>query len=695
MTDQKIYVIELERWGIDGNPEKNSTGISQALVWASENGYTTITFPSQEYVISENSPVIIKDMKDITIDFNGAVLQMNTNDLRSNKIVMMYDCRNVKLIDGTISGDIDTHDYDTNPGTTEGNIGLLLEGGVIDCQLDNMTIKDLPGWGIVISKGPNHVSRKQFLSKKNLELGGINLETGVKNSDNTRIRTTAPIDLAEFQAFEDRFFILCYDLAYMGNPYLKTWDFDAVFYDSSHQRISTAPDQRVYRKTALPEGAMFVDIILHQSELPTYGDAVSYFTYFVQVEKLQITNCIFDRNKSLGLAVCSGDQILVKNCTFKNHGGLAPGYAIDIEEGWDFTTDVHIIDNVFENNPGDLVVCTGDRMVVSGNQFWGNVAVWARASNYRIENNQISDSHAWSSRLVQYEFSGDSIIRGNTYTERSIGVNASNRAGTLVFENETLLNAAATIKQEGVALVNSQLTVTPDFDKSLFAGGTYQNCTIDVKKLYLNNAKLEDCTINDCQLDFQYAPVSLERCKINHVQLASNAGVSSLTIKESIITDSWIQFNTWSPQAAILDFQDNRVLMTAAHTQAFIRLSAGKAKDFTIAGNTITNESSQPVFDMFDTTYSIPAGKLLLEKNTFIQRGHKYIFTGKKINSGIVYFTAYNNQIQGDAEIIDPIYRNNAHVVIDEKNVCNSVERASLILEYLDGTIEEWEFYKK
>lgn len=666
--EQKIYVIELERWGIDGSPEKNSEGINQALAWAAEqsHGYTTIEFPPKEYLISEHAPIVIKNMKGITIDFHGAVLQMNTNALRKNRMILMQDCYHVRLVNGTVSGDIDTHDYQTDPGTTEGNLGILLEGGVVDCQIDNMIIQKLPGWGIVTSKGANQVSRDQYIYKRNLESGSINLETGEKINDPARIRTYAPIDLGEFQEFEDRFFILGYDLGYMGNPYLQTMDMDVVFYDRNQKRIGALGDQQLYKKVALPEGALFADIVLHQAEVPMVDQVAAYFTYYLQVTNLQVTNCTFDNNKSLGMAICGGDHILVKDCSFKNTGTLAPAAAIDIEDGWDFITDVQVVDNIFENNMGDVLSCAGDRMVLSGNQFWGNVVIYDRSSNYKIENNTFHESHKNSPRMIEYGYHGDCIIRGNTYQERNVRtVQCSAKGGTLIYENETLTNAGIGTMMEGIALVGAKITSTPAFTgQKPRIGGTYRGCELDTQGIFLEEVFLYDCVISGAQLQGLKASV-LEGCVLKRVEITTNS-IPEITVKKCKITDSVLRVNTWA-QPVILNILDNQVEMSAAAEMPFIYLSAGRSKDITFKGNTVTNESNKPVFNMYDTTYVVPDGKLWLENNQFIQSQHPYIFNGVTINRGIVYYTSFHNQIEGTAEMLKSIYRNNAYFIIDEQ----------------------------
>lgn len=63
-TGGNSYTIELDRWGIDGDPVNNVQGINDALSWASTQGFDKIIFPNQVYVISENHYIRINNLAD-------------------------------------------------------------------------------------------------------------------------------------------------------------------------------------------------------------------------------------------------------------------------------------------------------------------------------------------------------------------------------------------------------------------------------------------------------------------------------------------------------------------------------------------------------------------------------------------------------------------------------------------------------
>lgn len=660
------YLIEPERWGIDGIPENNSNGINQALIWASQSGYTKIVFPTQEYIISENAPIILQNMRDLTIDLNDSVFQLNPNALQNSQIVHMADCRNVKLINGTLSGDMDSHDFTIYPGSTAGNSGIIIDGGTVDCQLDNITVKDVTGWGIITSKGGDSVSSSHVVSRNNLEYGGINPETGKKIEDKAKIRTINPINISEFDTFEDKFLILGVDKGYMGNPYLSTKNFDVIFYNSSHEKIGGSSNQLIYKKVELPEGTVYADFVFYQSNLPTGGDsdfnnAVMFITHYVQPTNLQITSCIIDNCKSLGMAICGGDTVTIKDCVLKNTGNLAPGYAVDLEDGWEYMTDIQFIDNVFENNGKDVVVCAGDRITFRGNKFSGNVYLYPRTTNYVLENNVFDGTGKLTT--ATYEHSSDTIIRGNSYINMNLRTVRYKEGPSFMFENETLFNSSITGMSPGDELLNSEIITEAVIKNAVWIAGTYRNCHVDVAQAQMISSKMYDCVLERLETNDQ-GDTRYERCIIKNANISSTSNTSSIIIKGCTITDTLFTVTTWGGATAF-DMQDSLISMSESASTSTVKFSAGKARTLIFKNNTVSNNSSKPTLHMFDTWYTVPDAKILVEENTFQQGNHAYILDGVAIKSGMVRFTSKNNTIDGAARMLNPIYENNEYFIID------------------------------
>lgn len=594
----KTYEINLEKWKIDGDPTNNAVGITNALNWAAEEGYSTIKFPTKEYLIDENSCVEIKDMSNVTIDLNGATLKLNPNALLKSKIIHMQRCVNVNLINGTIAGDINEHDY-SNPTTTEGNIGLLIDEGVLNCNFQGLTIRDSTGWGVTTGKGKEfHQSRSGTeISKNNLESGSYDAATGDKVVDDKKIRTIQPLNVQDFKnVFDGDYFIFAYDFGYMNNPHLSTREFTALFYDENGKFMEATKDQLMYKKTAIPAGAAKAHFVIHQPNLPTSGDgdfngAVAFLTYYEQPTGVVFEDCTFDNNKSLGMAICGGESFKIRNNTFTNTGTLSPAHAIDIEDGWEFTNDIEISDNVFNNNIGDLVVCAGDNIVVKNNEFAGNVNFNGRATRYKIENNTFRPNSRPGVLGLSFEYRTDTSIQGNTYYNRNVSVkNLGGKSvipimGTeLTWKNETFINSSILSMSNVVELRESEFKIEDGFTGSVWLAGRIRESNFNIGPSVLRGAQIYDSTMTlsgnaNCQEHINPSDNIEDRNVGFYGTTIKNGGIAtinneSLTIKDCILQDTAVITATWGGKVDVL-LEDNQFEQSQATDKAPIQLSAG------------------------------------------------------------------------------------------------------------------------
>ncbi|SHI08452.1 hypothetical protein, partial [Clostridium grantii] len=151
------YIVDIERFGIknDGtSPIETSKGINDALQYARGKGYEKIIFPKGNYLISELEPIVI-DLKNVVIDLNESIFQINTNGLDGYSIVKIIDgAENVRLTNGIVRGDKDTHDYETIKSPHEWGNGVIFKGGK-DLEMDNITVTNVTGYGIYTESGTN------------------------------------------------------------------------------------------------------------------------------------------------------------------------------------------------------------------------------------------------------------------------------------------------------------------------------------------------------------------------------------------------------------------------------------------------------------------------------------------------------------------------------------------------------------
>ncbi len=416
----KEYLIDLEKSQIrnDGtHPVETARGINEALQQAKKEGANRIVFPKGTYLISEEHPLILNHQNTI-IDLNGATLQMNTNGLPKYHMVNIVDgAENIRLTNGTLRGDRDTHDYKTIKAPHEGCSLMSFTGGH-EIEVDHMVFADAPGFCVTSSAtGPG--TREELIKMlfhwiriDELESGAFS-GTGEKIADPTKIRTAKAYDVTNCGGT----FEFGWTEGYQGFPFIKDRNYQTVFYDADRKFLEKQKNLQ-FKKVAIPARAKFVGLEFNQPEVSaepgrsgaTKAGHCGRISNFrpptdVHFHDNQITN-----NRALGMAYCGGQRWLIENNTFQGNGGQAPSYAVDLEDGWELMQSVVFRNNTFKDNANDLVVCAGSELLFEGNHFEKTVVVYGRAYNYTFKDNRFVGSPVnFSTR------SGVLSLNGNHY----------------------------------------------------------------------------------------------------------------------------------------------------------------------------------------------------------------------------------------------------------------------------------------
>ncbi len=232
----KTYTIDLGKLDIqnDGTAAvATSRGLNLALQDAKAQNANRIVFPKGTYLISETDPVVI-DHKNTVIDLNGATLQINTNGLPDYTMVKIVNgTENLRLTNGILRGDRDTHDYKTIKSTHE-HCRLLTFVSGQELEVDHLTVTNAPGFAIATSV-QGHNSRTELLAMiyysvmiKDLESGALS-QTGEKAPDATKTRSSKPYDISKSGGQ----FEFGYTPGYMGYPFIKDRNYQVIFYDAN------------------------------------------------------------------------------------------------------------------------------------------------------------------------------------------------------------------------------------------------------------------------------------------------------------------------------------------------------------------------------------------------------------------------------------------------------------------------------
>jgi hypothetical protein len=504
----KVYTLDLKKFGIrnDGTgPAETSKGLNAALQEAKASGANRIVFPKGTYLISEKDPVVI-DHKDTVIDLNGATLQINPNGLRKYSIVeIVHGAENVRLTNGTLKGDRDTHDYKTEPGTHEWGEGVHVVSGQ-NLEIDHLDLLDMTGDGVAgdvqgTRTRPELLERiKYSIYARDLESGGFDAK-GAKAADAGKTRSAKPFDLSKC---EDRF-ELGYMAGYMGFPFVKGRVYQAWFYDADMKLLETRKCLQ-YRKILVPAKAKWMHLEFNQPEVtdePAHagaskGEWVLRITNFRSPTDVHFHHNLLARNRRLGMAYGGGQRWLIEENRFEGNGGTNPAFGVDFEDGSEMMQDVVFRNNTFKDNrAGDLVVCAGTEMLFEGNTFEKSVVLWGRPHNYVFRNNRYLGG-----KVIYMTRTGVAKIHGNRYENCKLEIVFDTKA----VADGLVRKAGQTISTPPLRLENETLVNVSSISGTYF---DFTNCTVRASKFIAGKTtrmvRLVGCKLVDTSILYEAA----------------------------------------------------------------------------------------------------------------------------------------------------------------------------------------------
>ena len=511
--DDTLYIPNIASYGIynDGSNSKSTTnGLNTLFADLNTNKKRNVQLPTGTYAI--NPDISLTPKSNLSLDLNNSTLKIDTNGKNGSTMVYLKEVENFTLKNGTIEGDRYEHDYSTyNQNTTshEFNVGLKIDQGSRNINIDNVKFTKITGYGLATFQGTQYCNTR--LDKTKMESGSYD-DSGNKIVDGTKIRYPNKVGITEHATYG--YLQVGTLLNYQNYVFNSTRVVTVLMFDSNDTLLSKTTSN-MYRPISVPPNANYCYLVFNQSDPSDYlaGDIYSLDVFHMKPPRdCNITNCVFDDNRCLAIAICGGWNFKIEGNTFKNtakptsdktspnyqHG--KPGYAIDIEDGWESTQDLTINNNVFNNNgQGDIVSLAGDNTVITNNQFSGRVAMYSRNTNYVVQNNNFANGIAMWETEKDYGFTVDH----NTYTGCTIKAKCYNPYGVdyYSFNNETITNGQMQL-DTSITLKNS--TITLDGVVGSRFSGSYDTCTIsnfdgnDANSDYNTGIKLNNCNVTKC-----------------------------------------------------------------------------------------------------------------------------------------------------------------------------------------------------
>ncbi|URT70205.1 right-handed parallel beta-helix repeat-containing protein [Cytobacillus firmus] len=380
LSNASIYMLELSRWGVKNNGTdaiNTSKGINEAFIWAAGQNYSEVVLPKGTYLISKDEA--LRPQSFTTINLNGSTLKMETNGSSGYILIAIERGKeHIRITNGILEGDRDTHDYHTNPGTHEHGFGILIRYSNNNITIDNLDIHSMTGDAISVQCGTGYVgdpgsNHWSFLDNGGYVQGGINND-GTFNTNTNRIRSATKIDVTVPSMINNgRAFVFGgNDFGVIGDPVTASI-IDVAFYASDNTFIQLK-STTFFERIPIPEGANYAYMSLRQSVVPPYTSLTVRWQDFPR--NVHIDRCNLHHNRRLGVML-SGQDVHLKNCTIHDNGtinngvaGTGPNSGLDIEDGGGLNQHIFIENNNFYNNLNwSLILVYGKHIRIKNNTF--------------------------------------------------------------------------------------------------------------------------------------------------------------------------------------------------------------------------------------------------------------------------------------------------------------------------------------
>ena len=351
------------------------------LILNLDEKYNYLTLPTGTYKMKFGETLALKD--NLTLDLNGSEIVLEEGQAGDKGIqVNIQQCYDTHVINGTIVGDRDTHDYENSPNNSEWVNGINIEGRSKYCSYENVEVKNITGYGSALGFGYDRDGGSYCWS--NMSYKGV-------WDRNLQCEESDYYDLSKFKVDGCNFIQVGKYLGYQGNPtqstLIYTWYYRLQFFDENKNLLDDF-NCYFYRKVFIPNNVKYCKIL---SIKGTYFSNTSIFAFKAPV------NCEFNKVKHIdcrcvGSALSCMESVRMIDCYFTNCGTNGAKCAFDSEDGWDMMHDFYMTGTVFENNPNNhWLTCAGHNFLLENNEYKGNMYFWTRCQNYTVRNNKINN----------------------------------------------------------------------------------------------------------------------------------------------------------------------------------------------------------------------------------------------------------------------------------------------------------------
>ena len=361
-------------------------GLQRLLDDKAAEGFRKVVLAPGTYRVSAFRKVRLPD--GVTLDLNGATLKENAFTGHGAVVVAIADVRDAHLVNGTIEGDYYEHDYANSQHNSEWPMGFSIDGDAIYCSVENVTVKDITGYGAGngMGRGKDNQLHWFYEGFGGWEKGGLRPADGTVDEAEAGRCTSAFRELKPAMLATGWLQVSAY-LGYQGIRG-RAWQMTGCWYDAE-RRFLCSETIFQYRPVPIPKGAAFLRVSLAADEPKEAGDARIVATLFHIPVGCTVRNCVFDRCRCVGYAASAMQGFLFEGNLFAHSGESSAKCAFDAEDGWDMMRDATFRGNRCVDNPvnNSLLTCAGHNFVFERNRC--GLYFWPRTYSPCVRDNEI------------------------------------------------------------------------------------------------------------------------------------------------------------------------------------------------------------------------------------------------------------------------------------------------------------------
>lgn len=399
MTEQDLTTYNISNKNDENNLSNTREGLQKLLDDKQALGYTGLKMLNGIYRIDHSKAIYIPDH--FTLDMNGATLKLHGFAGAGAMMLELNQVHDSHIINGILEGDYYDHDYENSDNNSEWVNGLAINSSSMYCSVENMTIKDITGYGATngISKdrdgNASYVNAIVGINASTYKQVDIDRDTGEEKESSNRCTS----DFTNIEKLiPDGYFSVSRYLGYQGLSG-SSWNLLCHFYDENKNFIRTT-DAYQYRRIRIPEGAKYVRITTF-STTPLTDISMQYFKVPTHCA---FKNIKFDNCRCVGMAQAAMNNMLVESCEFTKCGQTSANCAYDAEDGWDMMQDVTFRKLNFHDNPSnEFLTCAGHNFIIE-DMINGKVYIWGRTKDLVLRNSTCSVVSLRSHNLVQHGY---------------------------------------------------------------------------------------------------------------------------------------------------------------------------------------------------------------------------------------------------------------------------------------------------